>query len=461
VSHRFKAAFAALLAVSAASCSSHTIAPLPISPSSLHSAASPARGSIISLRPVTVFTKASLSGARTGGTLGFAEQVIAQLGGPPKCDVALYSVVYRTVGVKGEPATASAAFFVPKAGCKGPFTLVGYGQGTNVVEAQKITDPTKLNIEPPVLAAIFAAHGYAMAATDYLGLGYSNYPYQPYLVVNAEASAVIDSMRAIRSAATRLHVPLSGKVFLTGHSQGGQTALGTQKVIEAQNASEFDLIADSPSSGPYALTKTTLDGMKKPGESAAIYSTYVLTAYHKAYANIYTDPATVFRRPYAKYVNNLLPVETYAQAAELNGKLIPISLENLLRASFLKTFATDPTSDPRQDLAINDLLDGWTPKAPVYFCGGKRDPMVEFKNSILAYGYFKKRGANVSLLDVNPYMPKSVPITQYHDAVLVLCHTLERVAVLDAAAGAARPGAWPASLRGNIGPLTDQPVALP
>jgi hypothetical protein len=460
VLHRFRAIVAAAFAIAVAACSSPTITPGPFAPSLMRPESSSARGSVVWVKKVTTFSKESLSGASSsGGTLGFAEHVISELGGAPKCDVALYAILYKTIGINGEPATASAAFFVPS-GCKGPYILIGYGQGTNVVKAQKITKPTKVNIEPQIQAAIFASHGYAMAATDYLGLGYSNYAFEPYLVVNAEASAVIDSMRAARIAAGKLHVPLSGDVFLTGYSQGGHTSLGTQKIIEAQNASEFHLIANSPSSGPYALGQTLLDGLQHQGQSAPILSTFLLTAYNKTYANIYTKPRTVFREPYAKYATNLLPVRTYAQASQLNGTLLPLHVKRLLQPSFVKSFATDVASPARQDVATNELLGGWTPKAPLYFCGGKRDPEVEFKNSIVAYHYFKRRGVAVQLLDVDPYMPPSVPLSEYHDAALVLCHTLERVAILDSRKGPAHAGKWPAWLRGPIGPFT-YPQSLP
>ncbi|MBV8153556.1 MAG: alpha/beta hydrolase [Candidatus Eremiobacteraeota bacterium] len=457
--HRLKLVLAVAWAVAVVACSSKSIAPLPPGPSFENVAPRLARGTIFSLKRVAVFTKAQLSGKNVPGTLGYAEQVVTQLGGAPKCDAALYSMTYETIGISGEPALASAAFFVPS-GCKGPYLLIGYGQGTNVVKAQKITEPTGRNIEPQLQSAIWASHGYAMAATDYLGLGYSTYPFEPYLVVTAEASAVIDSMRAARNAAKTLHVRLSGDVFLTGYSQGGQTSLGTQKIVEAQNAAEFHVIASNPSSGPYALSRTLLDGLRHPGQNAPVLATFVLTAYNKTYANVYTDPTAVFRQPYAKWATNLLPVADYAQAAQLAGKLLPTSVYELLQPSFLKRFGSDASSPARRDIAANDLLDGWTPKAPVYFCGGDRDPQVEFKNSELAYAYFKARGATVNLFDVNPYVPKSIPLSQYHDAVLVLCHTLERAKILDARTAAARTGTWPTSLPGSFGPLT-YPSSLP
>jgi hypothetical protein len=268
-------------------------------------------------------------------------------------------------------------------------------------------------------------------------------------------------MRAARNAAAKLHVPLSTDVFLTGYSQGGQTSLGTQKIVESENASEFHVIAGNPSSGPYALTQTLLDGLSSPGQNASVLAAFLLTAYNKTYANIYKHPVSVFQLPYAKWVNDLLPVTNYAQAAELNGTLLPTKTSLLLQPPFLHLFGTNASTPARMDVAANDLLDGWTPKAPVYFCGGDRDPQVEFKNSTLAYKYFKHRGAQVSLLDVNPYVPSNIPLSEYHDAVLVLCHTLERVAILDARTGAARRGTWPSNLPGHFGPLSYPTPAMP
>jgi hypothetical protein len=384
----------------------------------------PARGTILSMSLVGTFTKAQMAS-------GIAGPTITELGGAPKCDVTLYAIKYATIGVQGEPADASEAFFVPEKPCSGPFPLVGYAQGTNVVKAQKITQPSKNNAEPRIVAAIYAAHGDAVAATDYLGLGYSSYPYQPYLVIDAEASAVIDSMRASRTAAQRLHVALSGGVLLTGHSQGGQSAMATQRAIERDNAGEFHLIADAPSSGPYALTRTLVDGITHPGQNAPVLAAYVLTAYQHVYGNVYGQPTDAFKLPYANGIDTLLPVATYAQEQALAGTTLPLNLHALLQPAFAKTFATDATTGGRVDATLNDLLTNWKPQAPLDLCGGSRDPQVEFKNSKLAYAYFKRMGANVKLTDVNPFMPSTIPITEYHDAVLVLCLTLNRVAILD------------------------------
>ncbi|HVA34193.1 MAG TPA: hypothetical protein VNG31_08605, partial [Candidatus Baltobacteraceae bacterium] len=97
-----------------ASCTSKaTLAPLP--PQSPQYV----RGSILWMHRVGTLTKAEMNA-------GLAGKAIAELGGPAQCNVSLYAIKYRTIGAQGEPADASAAFFVPGPGCgRHAYTLVG------------------------------------------------------------------------------------------------------------------------------------------------------------------------------------------------------------------------------------------------------------------------------------------------------------------------------------------------
>jgi pimeloyl-ACP methyl ester carboxylesterase len=404
----------------------------------------PPRGKIDRLSLVETITAAAMNADPNSA-------IISKLGGPPRCDVALYAIDYETIGVRGERANASAALFVPQSACgTGPFPLIGYAHGTNVVRAQKITDPgsTDPRFTPPdqlpvVIAAIFAAHGYVTVATDYLGLGDSTYPFHPYLHALSEASSVVDSLRAARNAAKSLNLALSGKVLLTGHSQGGHSAVATQRVIEALGNAEFNLAGDAPSSGPYALTQTFLDEIAQPGEDAPILATYVLTAYQKIYKNLYTNgPADVFLPPYASTVDSLLPVATFQDELALEGQTLPLALSALLQPSFVSSFTSNSGSPARVAAAANDLLTSWRPSAPVFLCGGSRDPEVEFKNSLAAQAYFSSVGASSTLLDVNPYISQflpSLPIQEYHVTVADFCLTLARAQFFDSLSKARKP----------------------
>jgi pimeloyl-ACP methyl ester carboxylesterase len=399
-------------------------------------AAAAMRGEIISVKRVTLITKKAMEAGVING-------VVTSLTSKPECAVVLYAVRYDTIGVKGEAADASAAFMVPDKGCgDGPFPLIGYAHGTNIAKNQLITDPSTSNANwtapdqnPVTVAAIYAAHGYAVAATDYLGLGESTYPFHPYLHVDSEATAVIDALRAVRHAAKTLNVRLRAGtgVFLSGHSQGGQVAVGTQRAIESgAYKGEFSVLEDAASSGPYALSETFQDAVRRPSQDAPLLAAYTLTGYQKIYGNLYTDPTQVFQNPYAAGIDDLLPVHTYAQANELLGKTLPLKLPALLQPAWAKRFLRDGKDPARVAAADNDLIPGWRPIGPIDLCGGKRDPEVEFKNSVKAYQYFKSVHAHIGLLrDVDYLVPPSVPFKDYHVTVGLLCLTIQRIINMD------------------------------
>jgi pimeloyl-ACP methyl ester carboxylesterase len=424
----FRLSIAAGFVILAACSGSNTtpIVPIPTAAPVLQ------RGKIDALFKVGVLTKSTM-------TRGRGLQVASGLGGPPQCDVTLYSMVYETIGVHGEPAIASGAFYVPGAGCKGPFPIVGYAHGTIVVKRQSMTnalstDPpgTLRDIESIFVAAIYAAHGYAAAATDYLGFGLSTYPYHPYVHAESEASAVIDGIRAARNAAKRLHVPLSGRVFLNGYSQGGHSTLATQRAIERDNPGEFDLRGVAPASGPYALNEWLHDRVAQNLPGASVLMAFTLPAYQKVYGDLYSSPSDVFQEPYAKTIDTLLPLPTLADQAKLNqGALIPLDISKLLTPSFTHDYLTNPSNEAAKRIYENALLHGWSARAPLFFCGGKRDPSVPFKNSVEAYAYFKHHGRSVTLEDVDPYIPPGLKLTLYHDAVLLFCEPLARKSFFD------------------------------
>lgn len=409
-----------LFAFVLAGCSSNTgIQPVP------EPTAAIARGTVISVVHTATLTKTQMEG-------GIAGPDITLFGGPPRCDVDVYAVRYNTIGVHGEPADASAGFYVPGPGCKGPYLMIGYAQGTNFNRAMKISNPSPKNPEPLIMAAIYGAHGYVVAATDYLGLGYSTYPYEPYLVSSAEASAVIDAMRAVRRAAKMLRVPLSGKVFLQGYSQGGHSTIAVQRAIAAEASKEFDVIANQPGSGMYLLTNwVQRNARKPPADQESGFFAFLVPGYNKVYGNIYSDPTETFKPPYAATIDSLLPVETYRAQAQLYHKALPLDLHALMQPVFFHDLFQDAGSAIRRDLAVNEVLFGWKPATPIYLCGGHRDPVVDYRNSRFAYHYLKAEGVKVSLLDLDSLLPTNIPFSEYHDAMFVLCTVVERKNVLD------------------------------
>ena len=174
----------------------------------------PARGALIDPpATLTTLTVAQIDAATTSSGL----QAIS---GKAKCDVKVVSLNYATVGVKsGEMSNASGVLLVPTGACTGPAPLVANARGTDVFKPRTLANPQ--DPETFLLSAIYAAQGYAVVATDYLGFAKSAYSYHPYLHADSEATTVIDSVRAARNAAGAVGASFSGKVMLTGYSAGG------------------------------------------------------------------------------------------------------------------------------------------------------------------------------------------------------------------------------------------------
>src|SRR3990167_454638 len=95
------------------------------------------------------------------------------LTGLAKCDVTVAQIKYETIGARpSEIANSSGAVLVPGgANCPGPFPLIAYAKGTNVQKPRTLANPQEG--ETFALMAFYAAQGYAVVATDYLGYAQS------------------------------------------------------------------------------------------------------------------------------------------------------------------------------------------------------------------------------------------------------------------------------------------------
>src|SRR5690606_25060354 len=195
----FKLGCAALLAAWLAGCGSDS---------------GPERGSLVEPAAggmVTTLTAAQIDAATAASGL----QAIS---GVAQCDVEFVSLTYRTLGARGEdrldatndPIQVSGVLLLPAGACaETAAPLLAYARGTEVRKPRTLANPQ--DAEAFLLAAMYAAQGYAVVASDYLGYAKSNYPFHPYLHADSEATTVIDAIRAARNAAEELGAPLNGQ----------------------------------------------------------------------------------------------------------------------------------------------------------------------------------------------------------------------------------------------------------
>ena len=353
-------------------------------------------------------TVATLSAAQIDATT--TASGLIGLSGPARCDVKVVTLNYDTVGVKGEGANASGALLVPTGACAGSTApLLVYAHGSQLSRQVTMANPQDTTTETSLLIAMYAAQGYAVVATDYLGYAKSTYSFHPYLHADSEASAVIDSIRAARKAADQAGAKLSGKIMLAGYSQGGHSAAATQRAIERDNAKEFNLVAAAAMAGPYNLS-----GAVQSPEAALDYQFFVpflLSSWQKVYGNIYKKPSDAYKQPYADYIEDLLPSPTLDKTTLVTSGRLPGAngetpnqvRDLLIKPAFLADSMTNPDSGVRVDARRNDML-GWTPKAPLMLCAGSADPVVPFAlHQAVLKADFDQRGVkNVSFVDIDP-----------------------------------------------------------
>lgn len=148
-----------------------------------------------------------------------------------------YKVLYRSTGLQGEPIAVSGVVVIPQAAApSGGYPVVAWAHPTTGVAdkcAPSLSTVYDVFKTIPGLD-VMVKNGFAVAATDYPGLGTAGD--HPYLVGISEARAVLDSVRAIRQMTSA-----SSQFAVWGHSQGGHAALWTGE-LAAQYAPELQIV---------------------------------------------------------------------------------------------------------------------------------------------------------------------------------------------------------------------------
>ncbi len=353
----------------------------------------PAPGEAVDVTEVASLPKAAID-------QGTAASGLQPLSGAARCDVSLRQLAYRTKDPRGDdPILVSAALLVPGgADCTGPFPLVAYGKGTDVLRDRTLANPD--DPETLLLAGMLAAQGYAVVAPDYIGFARSDYPYHPYLQADSEATTILDAATAARAALQQTGVRLRSAVFLLGYSQGGHASMAAQRAAERDRPRDLTIAAAGHSSGPYDLGGTFLAGLSllpAGGAASTLFAPYTLTGFQQTYGNLYATPSDYFKPPYDSGIEDLLPGTLTFNQLLASGRLPPL-LGDLITPRLIADLQT-PGSGLRQALDRNTLL-GWTPQAPTLLCGGGRDPVVDFRNALQAQASFQARGASVPVVDV-------------------------------------------------------------
>lgn len=472
------------------------------------------RGGLVDQKTTLRLSAAELSAVLNGSDSG---RQLLQVAGTPRCDLEIVTLRYRTLGGAGEPTTASAALMIPRGqACSGPRPTLMYAHGTSTYRHFNIADLTQQDpangdgaSEGISVAAIYAAQGYIVVASNYAGYAGSSLDYHPYLNAAQQSIDMVAAAQAAQTALPRAGKPArgNGQLFVTGYSQGGFVAMATHRLLQRMG---IPVTASAPGSGPYALAAMG-DALTagEVGIGSTAFTVLVTTSYQRSYRNLYRNAGQFYEAAYAPGIGsllpNVLPIETLIGQGKLPAvrmfssvpaapqfasltppvapPLVPPELTplfalgfgpgDLVRNDYRLALLTDaqnhpdgaflnpttamkPAADPthplRVDFKRNDLRN-WVPRAPVLLCGGHGDPTVFFFNTTVQQAFWKNANVPAALTSV---LDVDAPIAGPNDPYAALKQgfaTAKASLAAQAVAGGAQDGGAAAVLGAYHGDL--------
>ena len=312
------------------------------------------------------------------GTVLKAEPILA---GTP-AGIRATRIMYMSTKVDGSPVAITGAIFErtdqpPPNGRP----LIGFSHGTTglappcgISHAPFIPgNPGNLFWTPEIEPLVQA--GYTVVGTDYQNMGAVGSP--SYLVVQAEAYAVLDSVRAaLQYAPDRLNGNLIG---LDGHSQGGQAALGAAEYQQkyAPELAIRGVVSQAPGiivGLPVIIKQLVQSSSSDPTSSAsrAEYLSFLTESWSKTYpgqvipSEILTPQGLAklpdtnslcgtalrdqFTKPLDEYVKSTLPA-SFLRAANDN---VPVS--NIPFPLLMTQGMKDVSVVPQMNIAVFDSI---------------------------------------------------------------------------------------------------------
>ncbi len=310
-------------------------------------------------------------------------------------DVDFVYVEYATINPDDTETKASGLLAIPK-GLTGGAAILNFNHGTilkkNDVPSQKGTGSE--------VGTLLGGEGYVVVLPDFLGLG-NGTGLHPYMHAQSEATCVIDMLRASKKVCDSLGVALNGQLFLMGYSQGGHVTLATQKLIEEQYNTEFQITAVAGMAGPYDVSGIQTDIILKDSiYSSPGYLPYMLYSYNSVY-KMFNNLSDVFVSPYNTSLSMYFDGNNAYNLSEVEAILPTSKIPNaILKTEILQQLKENTSHPLRLALKTNDLCD-WKPKTQIhlYHCDG--DIHVPAGNSLKAYNRFIELGFTTVEL-INP-----------------------------------------------------------
>ncbi|HEY8762966.1 MAG TPA: lipase family protein [Solirubrobacteraceae bacterium] len=291
-----------------------------------------------------------------------------------------WRILYQSTSATGEPTAVSGIVMLPRGRSRAPRPLIGYAIGTHGIgdaAAPSRLLTRGLDWEAGLMAMVLA-RGWAVAITDYQGLGTPGD--HTYMVGRALGPNVLDSMRAARSLSPE-ELPADGPAAIIGYSEGGAAAAWAAQL---QPTYAPDLPLAGVVAGAAAADVETA-GPSLDGTFFSFFMAYGGIGYAAAYPELELDR---YLTPMAAARIEALRQSTVLHAV-LHGPRF-IHAADLTQPNVLEM------PDWRKRLREN-RLGTILPEAPVLLHHARRDQIVSFVQSVNLEEDWKRLGADVRL----------------------------------------------------------------
>jgi hypothetical protein len=309
-----------------------------------------------------------------------AEPVDAYLVPGVRLRARAWRVLYRSTSATGEPTAVSGTVLLPRGKSRGARPLIGYAIGTHGIgdsAAPSRLLPRGLEWEAGLMAMVLA-RGWAVAITDYEGLGTPGD--HTYMVGRALGPNVLDAMRAARALSPE-DLPADGAAAIIGYSEGGAAAAWAAQ-LQPTYAPEMPLTAVVAGA---AAANVEIAGPSLDGSFFSFFIAYGGIGYAAAYPEL-----------------------------DLDTHLTPMArerIDDLRRSSIIQAMLWGPKFIRSSDLTQPNVLElpEWrhrlrenrlglmAPAAPVLLHHARRDQIVSFVQSINLRDDWQRLGADVRL----------------------------------------------------------------
>jgi len=243
--------------------------------------------------------------------------------------------------------------------------------------------------------SLYAALGYAVVISDYIGFGVTVDRIHPYLQADLTASNVIDmGIAAVPFLKKRGFAPKSDEVILFGYSQGGATTMHVQRLLETslKYKGKFKIKKNYAGSGPYDIARTYDYSIKKDITGIPSAVPMIIQGMNIGMEKP-LDMAYFFKEPLLSNYDEWLNSKRYT-VPQINEKIGSHKLSD-----FLTPEAADKTKSETarfyRELVYNSINSNFFPEAPLYMFHSEDDETVPLVNSQVLQRQFREVSTQV------------------------------------------------------------------